>query len=123
MLVSPFSLAEEVLYCVDELSTGTNQSDNGEWSEGSFPLKKRIVNFNDDRSSLKGLADDEIYTCSTVYLSVRLESLVCRSPNNTDTLLINMETMRYEFAIMSPFGYADDGFDNSGIFAGTCTTF
>ena len=125
MLVSPFSHTEEVLYCVDELATGIN-FDKGKWTDMPFVKKKRTVKFNDDRSSLKGL-DDRTFTCSPVYPNAAPELLICRTSYNTEILFINVKTMRYEYANMSPFGYqtgdSPEVKDTSAIYAGTCTTF
>ena len=126
MLGSPFSLAEEVLYCVDELATGISFH-KGEWRERAFVELKRTVKFNDDRSSIKGF-DDSVLTCSPVY-SYNSADLVCRNPHSTSTLSINVKTMRYEYASTSPFGYqmgesaVPEWDDTSAIYAGTCTTF
>ena len=129
ILLSPLSYAEETFNCMDEMAVGTwFDKIYDKWRVSEFQEKRRTIKFSDDRSSVEGLYARTL-SCAPHYITTSHHLLTCNDPKYPEAqLLINMDTLRYEFIKMSPYGYQDDQsldladreLDTSTVYAGTC---
>ena len=64
LLIPNLVIAENVLYCQDELVTGIIKK-NGVWKTGNFKPLRQTIKFNDDYTKLVGF--DETMNCNQPY--------------------------------------------------------
>ena len=123
LLIPNLVMAENVMYCQDELATGIVK-ENGVWITNNFNLERYTIKFNDDYTKLEGLAFP--YKCSQIFGASNDQArlISCRSIVGTsDTFIFNKLSKRYQYYSMSPFSFVENGPDTSNFSAGTCEAF
>ena len=78
LLIPNLVLAENVLYCKDEIATGFIK-ENGSWRTGNFQLLRHTIKFNDDYSALDmgGNPQFSKMTCKRPYGDVKPGHIFC----------------------------------------------
>ena len=128
LLIPNLVMAENILYCQDELSTGLIKK-NGVWNTINFKLERHTYKFNDDYTKIDGVGRPMncyqpfpnnifVITCS----SFNQDSY--QDANYRDyTFVFDKLTKRYTVSIISAFGYVNNSEDTSSLIAGTCEKF
>ena len=115
-------MAEKVLYCQAELSTGIVKN-NGVWETSRFKLQRYTIKFNDDYTRLEGVSFKPM-TCSKPYDYKSPEHIACvHLWGSHETFTYNTITKRYLLSNMSSGGYVNNGPDTESLSAGTCESF
>ena len=97
LLIPNLVMAENVMYCQDELATGILK-ENGVWKTRNFKLERYTIKFNDDYTKLEGL--DYLYKCSPIFgASDDKERVIsCRRIVGTsNTFIFNKLSKRYQY--------------------------
>jgi len=113
-------VADTVLYCQSELSTGFVNQGTG-WVERSFDKKRFTVKFNDDFTTLEGFASGPM-DCKINYPDFLPTQLQCFGKGEM-SVLYDKTTKRFIFSSISLAGYVDLSTDSDNLYAGTCTKF
>ena len=113
-------VADTVLYCRSELSTGFVNQGTG-WVERSFDKKRFTVKFNDDFTTLERFAHG-LMDCKINFPGFLPTQLQCSGKGGM-SVLYDKTTKRFIFSDMSLGGYVNLGRDSDNLYAGTCTKF
>ena len=119
LLIPNFVLAENVLYCKDEIATGFSK-ENGRWITGNFVLLRHTIKFNDDYTALD--MGEVRMTCRRP-MSWKPEHIVCSDILGFEHFSYNQDTKRYVKTIQGSGGYVLDGPDTDTMQAGSCEKF
>ena len=129
LLIPNLVMAENVLYCQDELVTGISK-DHGVWKTIDLELERHTIKFNDDYTKLDGLTFWPM-SCSNPYKALEEQSLsdsdyiACvHLRGSHETFTYDKRTKRYLYSNTKVNGYVgnDNGYANS-LRAGTCEAF
>ena len=125
-LAQPAGAKEEtVLYCVDELSTGFDRPEKGQWKVIDFALERFPIKVKGDWESL--ITDDWEYKCHNFNFLNRGERVICKSVSDWDgdTFQVDPQSLRYVRSRLSPGGFVNGNVksDNDNISAGKCEKF
>ena len=123
VLISNHSNADHVLYCQEELNTGF-RNDEGSWRVANFNPQRFTIKFKNDYSTLEGLRENNIFSCSPTYGTIFLDSLTCRARFAGETFLFNKKNKKFQYSSPSPYGgYDVNGTDSENFSVGTCEKF
>ena len=121
LLIPNLVMAENVLYCQDELHTGFS-NENGVWKETTFKKLRHTIKFNDDYTFLEGVSYRPM-SCSKPF-DHKSDYIACvNSLGSHETFSYNTLTKRFLYSNISSGGYAANGADTESLSAGTCETF
>mgnify|MGYP006120132811 CR=1 FL=1 len=120
LLIPNLVMAENVMYCQDELATGIVKK-NGVWKSGNFILERHTIKFNDDYTKSDGF--NKTMNCNTPYGLIDKDLIFCISEFQNTTFVYNKITMRYTYSIISQFSYIKNAKDTSSLGAGSCEAF
>jgi hypothetical protein len=121
LLMPNLVIAEIVLYCQGELSTGIIKK-NGVWKTTNFNLERNTIKFNDDYTELDGLSHNPM-SCSKPYGHIPDYIACVHSWGSHETFTYNTLTKRFLHSNISVRGYIDNGIDTENLSAGTCEAF
>ena len=121
-LIPNLVMAENVIYCEDELVTGISK-DHGVWKTIDLELERHSIKFNDDYTKLDGLPGFYPMSCSKPY-SIDSNYIACvHSMGSHETFTFNKLTKRFLYSNTKVDGYVDNGYDINFLRAGTCEAF
>ena len=130
-LIPNLVMAENVLYCQDELSMGLIKK-NEVWNTVTFKLERHTYKFNDDYTKIDGVGRPMncyqpfpnnifVITCSTFNQDSYADT---NNRNNRDyTFVFDKSSKRYTVSIISSSGYGNYWEDISSLTTGTCEKF
>jgi len=122
LLLPNLVMAENVIYCEDELATGISE-DHGVWKASDLELERHTIKFNDDYTKLDGLAGFYPMSCSKPY-TIDPDYIACvHSKGSHETFTYNKLTKRFLYSHTKVDGYVDNGYDTNFLRAGTCEAF
>ena len=124
LLLTPnLLMAENVIYCQDELATGISKDHHGVMKTIDLELKRYAIKFNDDYTKLDGLPAFYPMPCSKPY-TIDPDYIACvHSRGSHETFTYNKLTKRFLYSNTKVDGYVDNGYDTNFLRAGTCETF
>ena len=122
LLIPNLVMAENVIYCQDELATGYFKNENGVWKTSDFKLERHTIKFNDDYTYLRAypltqcLALNHIITYLTILL-VYIQWVVMK--------LFHTINLLNAFCIQISLrgGMLKSGPDTESLSAGSCEAF
>jgi len=121
-LIPNLLMAENVLYCQEELGTGLIKK-NGVWKTANFKLERHTIKFNADYTKLDGLTFYPM-SCSKPYKHADPEYIACvHSKGSHETFAYNKLTKRFIFSMTSAGGYVSNEQDSENLSAGSCEAF
>ena len=121
LLIPNLVMAENVMYCQDELKTGILK-ENGVWKTRNFKLERYTIKFNDDYTKLDGMSFHPM-SCSKPY-SIDLDYIACvHSMGGHETFTYNKRTKRFLYSNTDADGYVDDEYSRNSLRAGICEAF
>ena len=125
LLIPNLVMAENVIYCADELATGILKGyEKGRevWKTRDFKLNRHTIKFNDDYTKLGGMSFHPM-SCSKPY-SIDPDYIACvHSMGSHETFTYNKLTKRFMYSHTKVDGYVDNGYDTNSLRAGTCEAF
>ena len=128
LLIPNLVMAEKVLYCQEELSTGIIKK-NGVWKTTTFEKLRHTIKFNDDYTRLEGISYNPM-SCSKPYKALEEQNLrdsdyiACvHSRGSHETFTYDKRTKRFLYSNLSSRGYVVNGTDTENLSAGTCEAF
>ncbi len=131
------ALAEQVLYCQDELATGMIHK-NGKWETGKFKPQRHTIKVFGDFLGIELSGShfkNQYFECSTPNSKKLTQSRICIAKNKFDNSIgsyfffIDMKSLRYSSVFVSSGGYIESFIapgnnpDTDSLHAGTCTKF
>ena len=125
---SPFASAQEVYYCMDEITNGIIKRKTGIWERTGITPERYTIKFNEDYTELKGLHKlDTTWDCHISYggyvegfSNVR----ICYyNLHSGEVFTFDIKTLRYLYLIGVPSGYVENRQDTNSLHAGTCKKF
>ena len=122
LLIPNLVMAENVLYCQEELNTGLIKK-KGVWKIGNFKPARHTIKFNDDYTKLDGISLIPM-SCSKPYTGLD-DFIACVDLMGThETFTYNKRTKRFIYSSTSMGGYiVENGQDTENLSAGTCEAF
>lgn len=126
LLMVSASLADTVLYCNTELSTGFAKKNN-QWEIANFVDERYTIKFNTDYTVLSGLNKHFDFSCSTPAFE-NIQRIVCIGNwDQGDVFTYNIDNNRFIYSDSMMFGFINgknaQNPDTNSIHAGTCTNF
>ena len=120
-LIPNLVMAENVLYCQEELGTGLIKK-NGVWKTANFKLERYTIKFNADYTKLDGLTFYPM-SCSKPF-DHKSDYIACvNSLGSHETFSYNTLTKRFLYSNISSGGYAANGADTESLSTGSCEKF
>ena len=115
-------MAENVIYCQDELATGILK-ENGVWKTNNFKPERHTIKFNDDYTKLEGVSFSPM-SCSKPYKTTDPEYIACvHSKGSHETFTYNTITKRFLYSSISVGAYVKNGSDSDNLNVGSCEIF
>ena len=126
LLIPNLVMAENVIYCADELATGILKDyEKGRevWKTSDFKLERHTINFNDNYTSLEGVSAHPM-SCSKPYNHIPDYIACVHSMGSHETFSYNKLTKRFLYSNISSGGYVKKGGpDTESLSAGSCEAF
>jgi len=131
-LGSPFANAEQVYYCMDELTTGLEKNEKiDKWERMRFKESRFTIKFSEDYTKLDGLDEYGGWNCHRPYTnsSYTKNYIVCYHPDNAGNVFqFDKEFFRFLSMVTSVTSYLMNGnygmpTDTASISGGTCQKF
>lgn len=129
LLIPNLVMAENVIYCQDELATGISK-DHGVWKTIELELERHTIKFNDDYTKLEGLSAFHPMSCSNPYKALEemnlsdFDYIACvHSMGSHETFTYDKRAKRFLYSNTKVDGYVDNGYYTNFLRAGTCEAF
>jgi len=123
---SPFANAEQVYYCVSELTTGIIKDEKtGKWKGTRFKKTRYTIKFDDFFTELTGLNEIANYTCKSAFYTMEDIRICDSQQQNGNFFQFNKTDLRFLYLITDVRGYLYDQKDSitNSMDAGTCQKF